>query len=242
MSYLEHFRELRNRLIYCFIFLFICFFIFFYNAQYLGSLLAKPLYELMDDSEQKRMIFTGLPEVFISYLKIALFASILTSFPFFILQFSLFISPALYKKEKAFFLPVFFLVPILFFTGVLFAYFILVPVIWNFFISFQVMQTENYFSIELESRFGEYMKLIMYLLFSCGISFLFPIFLIILSKLKIINVEILRKQRKFFIIGILIFSAVFTPPDIISQIGIALPLLIFFEIAILLIEFLNKKK
>ena len=86
------------------------------------------------------------------------------------------------------------------------------------------------------------MKLIMYLLFSCGLSFLFPVFLIILSKLKIINVEILRKQRKFFIIGILIFSAVFTPPDIISQIGIALPLLIFFEIAILLIEFLNKKK
>ena len=82
----------------------------------------------------------------------------------------------------------------------------------------------------------------MYLLFSCGLSFLFPIFLIILSKLKVISVEILRKQRKFFIIGILIFSAVFTPPDIVSQIGIALPLLIFFEIAILLIEFLNKKK
>ena len=205
-------------------------------------MLSKPLYNLIGDSEQKRMIFTGLPEVFISYLKIALFASVLTSFPFFILQFSLFISPALYKKEKTFFMPMFFLVPVLFFTGVLFAYFILIPVIWSFFISFQIPQTDNYFSIELESRFGEYMKLIMYLLFSCGLSFLFPIFLIILSKLKVISVEILRKQRKFFIIGILIFSAVFTPPDIVSQIGIALPLLIFFEIAILLIEFLNKKK
>ena len=123
MSYLEHFRELRNRLIYCFIFLFICFFIYFYNAQYLGSLLSKPLYNLIGDSEQKRMIFTGLPEVFISYLKIALFASVLTSFPFFILQFSLFISPALYKKEKNFFIPMFFFFLVFFFTGVLFGVF-----------------------------------------------------------------------------------------------------------------------
>ena len=103
MSYLEHFRELRNRLIYCFIFLFICFFIYFYNAQYLGSLLSKPLYNLIGDSEQKRMIFTGLPEVFISYLKIALFASVLTSFPFLFYN-SHYLFHQLYIRKKKTFL------------------------------------------------------------------------------------------------------------------------------------------
>ena len=115
MSYLEHFKELRNRLIYCFIFLFFCFFIYFYNAQFIGNILSKPLFNLIEDSDVKRMIFTGLPEVFVSYLKISLFAAVLTSFPFFILQFSLFISPALYKKEKNFFVPLFCLIPVFFF-------------------------------------------------------------------------------------------------------------------------------
>ena len=131
--------------------------------------------------------------------------------------------------------------PILFFLGLAFAYYILIPIIWSFFLSFEINSSVNDFSIELESRFGEYIKLMMYLLFSCGLSFLFPIFLLILAKMKLVSVNQLRKQRKYFFIGILIFSAVFTPPDIISQIGIALPLILFFEISILLIKFTSKK-
>ncbi len=241
MSYIDHFKELRNRLLYCFLFMFLCFCFFFYNSQLIGNILSKPLYNLMESSEEKRMIFTGLPEVFVSYLKISIFSSLLASFPFFILQFSLFISPALYKKEKFFFLPIFFLIPILFFLGVLFAYYFIIPIVWNFFISFQLDNNLQNFSIELESRFGEYMKLIMYLLFASGLSFLFPIFLIILSKINIVTVKSLREQRKYYFIGILIFSAVFTPPDIISQLGIAIPLIIFYEVAILLIVFFMKK-
>ena len=241
MSYLDHFKELRNRLILSFIFLFLCFIFFFYNADILAKFFTKPLFNILNNEENKRMIFTGLPEVFISYIKISIFTAFLTAFPFFILQFSLFISPALYKKERAFFLPIFFLVPILFFLGLAFAYYILIPIIWSFFLSFEINSSVNDFSIELESRFGEYIKLMMYLLFSCGLSFLFPIFLLILAKMKIVSVNQLRKQRKYFFIGILIFSAVFTPPDIISQIGIALPLILFFEISILLIKFTSKK-
>ena len=241
MSYFDHIKELRKRLIFCFLFMLVCFIFFFYNAEIISNILSKPLYNLFSDNDEKRMIFTGLPEVFISYLKISLFASFLSSFPFFILQFSMFISPALYKKEKVFFKPISFLIPILFFLGVIFAYFILIPIIWKFFLSFESAQSSDYFSIELESRMGEYMKLIMYLLFSCGLSFLFPILLIILAKLKVVSVESLKKQRKFFFIGILIFSAVFTPPDIISQLGIAIPLICFFEISLLLINVLIKK-
>ena len=204
MAYLDHLRELRNRILYCFIFLFLTFLISFYYSEKITNLLSYPLYNLLEDRETKRMIFTGLPEIFVSYLKVSLFCSFLFSFPFFALQLSIFISPALYKKEKRFFGPIIFLIPLLFYMGVIFAYFILIPVIWEFFLNF-----ENY-----------------------GSSSLFSI---------IVTVESLKKNRRFYFIGILIFGAVFTPPDIISQIGIAIPLILFFELSIYLIKFINKK-
>ena len=241
MSYFDHFRELRNRLILCFIFLISIFIISFFYSEKITNILTYPLYDAVVDKENKRMIFTGLPEVFVSYLKISLFSSFLVSFPFFIIQMSLFISPALYKKEKKFFIPLFYSIPFLFYIGVLFSYFFLIPIIWDFFVSFENLKSSNYFSIELESKFNEYIRLTMYLLFSTGFAFLFPIFLLFLAKLKIINSEILRNNRKYYFIGILIFGAVFTPPDIISQLGIAIPLFIFFELSIYLIDFLNKK-
>jgi sec-independent protein translocase protein TatC len=186
------------------------------------------------------MIFTGLPEVFLSNFKISLFASFLITFPFFIIQTVLFISPALYKKEKKIFFPVFFLIPILFFLGIIFAYYLLIPLIWEFFISF-----ENFFNtglkLELESRYSEYMKLIMFLLLASGISFEFPVLLILLVKFRILNIKILKKNRKYFFIGILIFSALLTPPDIISQLGIAIPLIIFYEFSLIFITFFLKK-
>ncbi len=241
MSYFDHFRELRNRLILCFIFLISIFIISFFYSEKITNILTYPLYDAVGDKENKRMIFTGLPEVFVSYLKISLFSSFLVSFPFFIIQMSLFISPALYKKEKKFFIPLFYSIPFLFYIGVLFSYFFLIPIIWDFFVSFENLKSSNYFSIELESKFNEYIRLTMYLLFSTGFAFLFPIFLLFLAKLKIINSEILRNNRKYYFIGILIFGAVFTPPDIISQLGIAIPLFIFFELSIYFIDFLNKK-
>ncbi len=241
MSYFDHFRELRNRLILCFIFLISIFIISFFYSEKITNILTFPLYDAVGEKENKRMIFTGLPEVFVSYLKISLFSSFLVSFPFFIIQMSLFISPALYKKEKKFFIPLFYSIPFLFYIGVLFSYFFLIPIIWDFFVSFENLKSSNYFSIELESKFNEYIRLTMYLLFSTGFAFLFPIFLLLLAKLKIINSEILRNNRKYYFIGILIFGAVFTPPDIISQLGIAIPLFIFFELSIYFIDFLNKK-
>ncbi len=241
MSYFDHFKELRNRLIFCFIFLISIFIISFFYSEKITNILTYPLYDAVSDKENKRMIFTGLPEVFVSYLKISLFSSFLVSFPFFIIQMSLFISPALYKKEKKFFIPLFYSIPFLFYIGVLFSYFFLIPIIWDFFVSFENLKSSNYFSIELESKFNEYIRLTMYLLFSTGFAFLFPIFLLILAKLKIINSQILRNNRKYYFIGILIFGAVFTPPDIISQLGIAIPLFIFFELSIYFIDFLNKK-
>ena len=240
MKYLSHVKELRNRLLISFLFLILSFIFFFYNASYLGEILSKPLFELLNKSENKRMIFTGLPEVFLSNLKISLFASFTISLPFLIIQVVLFISPAMYKKEKSFFFPIFFLIPILFFLGVVFAYYILIPIIWSFFISFESFFSSG-FNLELESRYSEYMRLIMYLLLASGLSFEFPILLIVLTKLRILNVNLLKNNRKYFFISILIFSALFTPPDIISQLGIAIPLIIFYEVSIVFINIFIKK-
>ena len=108
MKYLDHLKELRNRLLLSFLFLILSFIFFFYNASHLGELLSKPLFKLFVDSDDKRMIFTGLPEVFVSNLKISLFASFIISTPFLIFQIVLFLSPAMYKKEKKIFMPIFF--------------------------------------------------------------------------------------------------------------------------------------
>ncbi|MFL2660375.1 MAG: twin-arginine translocase subunit TatC [Alphaproteobacteria bacterium] len=240
MKYLSHLKELRNRLLYSFFFLIICFFFFLLNTSIISELLTKPLFNLLQNLDDRRMIFTGLPEVFVSNLKISLFASFIVSLPFFIIQTVLFISPALYKKEKKLFFPVFLMVPILFFLGVLFAYYILIPLIWTFFISFENFM-QNGFNLELESRYSEYMKLTMLLLLASGLSFEFPILLIILTKLNILNIKILKNNRKYFFIGILVFSALFTPPDIISQLGIAIPLIIFYEFSIVFIQYFFKK-
>ena len=241
MKYLDHLKELRNRLLLSFLFLFLCFFFFLYNVEYIGNFLTKPLFNLLSDSSNQRMIFTALPEVFVSNLKISLFASFLVSIPFLLIQVILFASPALYKKEKKILIPLAVLSPFFFFAGLLFAYYFLIPVIWNFFISYENFLNES-LPVELESKYSEYVKLTMFLLLASGLSFEFPVLIILLTKLKIFNQKFLSRNRKYFFIGILIFSAIFTPPDVISQIGIAIPLIIFYEFSILFIKIFLKDK
>ena len=241
MKYLDHLKELRNRLLLSFLFLFLCFFFFLYNVEYIGNFLTKPLFNLLSDSSNQRMIFTALPEVFVSNLKISLFASFLVSIPFLLIQVILFASPALYQKEKKIFIPLVVLSPFFFFAGLLFAYYFLIPVIWNFFISYENFLNES-LPVELESKYSEYVKLTMFLLLASGLSFEFPVLIILLTKLKIFNQKFLSRNRKYFFIGILIFSAIFTPPDVISQIGIAIPLIIFYEFSILFIKIFLKDK
>ena len=241
MKYIEYFRELRNRILLCFVFLIISFFFSFYNVNYISEILTFPLSVLLDGSDNKRMIFTGLQEVFVSNLKISLFSAFLISIPFFICQLMLFSSPALYKSEKKIFFPLVVLIIFFFFMGIFFAYFFLIPLIWSFFISYENFIDVSLLPIQLESRYSEYMKLTMFLLFSSGLSFEFPIVIIFLTKIGLFSELFLKKNRKYFLIGILVFSALFSPPDIISQIGIAIPLIIFYELSILFIRFFIKK-
>ena len=196
MKYLEYLRELRNRLLFSFLFMFFCFLFFFFKINLVIDVLTNPLYELLNNQENKRMIFTGLPEVFVSNLKVSFFVAFLFSLPIFIIQIILFTSPALYKKEKKVFVLVSIMSIIFFFLGILFAYFFLIPMIWSFFISYESF-VDGSLPIQLESRYSEYMKLTMFLLLASGLSFEFPILIIFLPKLGIFNELFLTKTRKF---------------------------------------------
>ena len=131
MKYLEYLRELRNRLLFSFSFMFFCFLFFFFNINLVVDALTNPLYQLLNNQENQRMIFTGLPEVFVSNLKLSLFVAFLFSLPIFIIQIILFTSPALYRKEKKVFVLVSIMSIVFFFLGILFAYFFLIPMIWS---------------------------------------------------------------------------------------------------------------
>ena len=239
MKYLQYLKELRNRILLSFVFLIVAFSFFFFNVSFVSEILTNPLMLALEGSQNKRIIFTALPEVFVSNIKIALFASFLFSVPFLLIQFILFLSPALYKKERNLFFPLIFMSVIFFFMGILFAYYFLIPLIWSFFTSFESFMSGS-LPIELETKYSEYLKLTMFLLLASGLSFEFPVFIILFTKLGFFDENFLTKNRKFFLIGILIFSALFTPPDIISQIGIAIPLIIFYELSILFIRFFKR--
>ena len=168
MKYLEYLKELRNRLLFSFSFMFLCFLFFFLNIGLVIETLTNPLYELLNNQENKRMIFTGLPEVFVSNLKVSFFVAFLFSLPIFIIQIILFTSPALYKKEKKVFVLVSIMSIIFFFLGILFAYFFLIPMIWSFFISYESF-VDGSLPIQLESRYSEF-----YILNSEGLSADYP--------------------------------------------------------------------
>ena len=241
MKYLEYFKELRNRLLICFSFIILSFIFFFFHVGQIVEILTNPLYELMSNPSNRRMIFTGLPEVFVSNLKVSLFASFLLSIPFLIIQIILFASPALYKKEKKVFITTSIMAIFFFILGVIFAYYFLIPIIWKFFLSYENF-IDGSLPIQLESRYSEYLKLTMFLLIASGLSFQFPILIIFFTKLGIFDIYFLKRNRKYFLLGILVFAALTTPPDIISQIGIAIPLIIFYESSILFIKFFFKRK
>lgn len=228
-----HFSELRKRLWISLVFFILSMIFCYYFIEDIFNVLIYPLDRAMSViGGTKRMIFTNLTEGFIVYLKLAGFGGIVLSFPVWIWQLWKFISPALYKREKRKVLPFLIISPFLFITGALFVYFLIVPLAWQFLIGFQSQTT--LMPIELEARISDYLSLITSLIIVFGFCFQLPVILVLLMRFKIINVSSLVKFRKFVIVGIFIIAAFVTPPDVISQIALAIPLLLMYEIAILI--------
>jgi len=242
-SFTSHFVELRSRLINSLIFIFITFIISYFYAEQIYYFLVEPYANAVkDDQIPRRLIFTALHETFIAYIKVAFFAAIFLGSPVLLIQIYKFIAPGLYKNEKKALLPYLIFTPILFLLGGLLVYYLVMPLAIKFFLSFETIGSNANLPIQLEAKVNEYLSLVMRLIFAFGISFQLPILLNLLAKIGVVNSDYLKKRRRYVIVIIFALAAILTPPDPITQVGLAIPLLLLYELSIFTVKFNEKKK
>mgnify|MGYP002640870448 CR=1 FL=1 len=242
MPLVEHLTELRRRLIYALIGFIITFFICFAFADMLFNFLVEPLARVWGNTGNHRLIFTALHEKFFTDIKIAFFAAAFVAFPLISGQLWFFVAPGLYRKEKRAFLPFLVATPFLFFAGGTFVYYFLMPVAWQFFTSFEQIAGQGPMAIELEPKVNEYLSLVMRLIFAFGISFELPVVLTLLVKVGLTSAEGLRKKRRYAIVIAFIAAAVLTPPDPLSQLALALPIIFLYEVSILCARLIERRR
>ena len=238
MNFLDHLKELRQKLIYSIIFFIFSFIISFYFSQSIFEFLAKPLTSILQDGNG--LIYTALQEAFLTNVKVAFFTAAFISFPFLSFQIWSFISPGLLKKEKKISLPSLIAIPFLFLLGAAVVYYLISPIAWKFFLSFQTSQADS-INITLQAKMNEYLSLMMTFIFAFGLAFQLPVVLLLLVRVGVLTIQQLVSFRKYAIVLAFIFAAIITPPDPFSQISLALPVIILYEISILISRFLSKK-
>jgi len=241
-SFTSHFVELRSRLLSSLIFIFIVFIISYFFAEQIYNFLVEPYANAVrDDKATRRLIFTALHETFITYLKVAFFAAIFFGSPVLLIQIYKFIAPGLYKNEKKAILPYLISTPILFLLGGILVYYLVMPLAIKFFLSFETIGSSSTLPIQLEAKVNEYLSLIMRLIFAFGISFQLPILLNLLARIGFVNSSYLKTRRRYVVVIIFAMAAILTPPDPITQIGLAIPLLLLYELSIFTVRFTEKK-
>ena len=238
----DHLIELRRRVLWTLSGFLVAFLGCYHFSQEIFSFLVKPLLLAFEGQAGRRLIYTGLAEAFMAYIKVSLFVASLITFPLFAVQIWLFIAPGLYPLEKKAFLPFLIATPALFLGGAAFAYYLVIPPAWKFFLHFEMSPGEGALPLQLEARISEYLSIMMQLVLAFGISFLLPIVLVLLGRIGLLKSSLLIKSRRYSFLLILIFAAIITPPDIPSMLGLALPLYLLYEISIFIVRFLEKKK
>jgi sec-independent protein translocase protein TatC len=238
---IEHFIELRKRLLWSFLAMAIGTGICFLFVEQIYGFWVKPLANAMGEGDTHRLIYTGLTEAFFTYFKVAFFSGVFLTFPIILLQIWKFIAPGLYKHERKAFLPFLIATPVLFFAGGAMVYCAVMPMAWHFFLSFQTTGAETVLPIQLEARVSEYLDLIMTLVFAFGMCFQMPVVLTLMAKADLITADHLKKFRRYAIVIIFTIAAILTPPDVLSQIILAVPLLGLYELSILLITHVQKQ-
>ena len=242
-SFVGHLTELRSRLVKSIVYLFVFFIICYIFSESIYNFLLAPYADAVkNDDSNRRMIFTALHETFIVYLKVAFFAAIFVTSPIILTQIWKFVAPGLYKNEKKALLPYLIATPTLFLLGGMLVYYLIMPLAIKFFLTFETPAQINSLPIQLEPKVNEYLSLIMRLIFAFGISFQLPVLLSLLARVGFINSEYLKRRRKYVIVIIFAVAALLTPPDPITQIGLGIPLLILYELSILSVKLIEKKK
>jgi sec-independent protein translocase protein TatC len=243
MPLIDHLVELKNRLTVAIGALFIAFLGCYYFAGDIYAFLVAPLAEILSDlGGNRRMIYTALHEAFFTQLKVSFFAAFLLAFPVIATQFWRFLAPGLYKNEKAALAPYLVLSPILFIAGGALVYYLIMPMAWKFFLSFETMGVDGSLPIQLEAKVNEYLSLVMKLIFAFGISFQLPLVLTLLARIGLCTSRGLAAKRKYAIVITFIFAAFMTPPDIISQVGLAIPIMLLYEVSIFSVRAVERKR
>ncbi len=232
--FVSHLEELRKRLIVCAITVGVGFVIAYIFSEHLFQLLILPLKEVMPEGGQ--LIFTNLPEMFFAYLKVAFIAGILASAPLIFYQIWLFVAPGLYRKEKKYLIPFVVSSTFLFVGGALFGYFVVFPFGFKFFIGFANEYVKALPSVK------QYLSFSIKLLFAFGVVFELPVVIFFLAKIGVVTPKLLRKKRKYAILLTFALAAILTPPDVITQCMMAVPLIVLYEIGILVAILARKKK
>ncbi len=241
-GFVSHLIELRKRLINTLIFLFILFVVCYLFSDYIYGFLVEPYANAVkNDNLDRRLIFTALQETFLTYLKVSFFTAFFFTSPFILIQIWKFIAPGLYEHEKSAIMPYLVITPVLFLLGGMLVYYLIMPLAIKFFLSFESLGNVTNLPIQLEAKVNEYLSLVMKLIFAFGLSFQLPVVLSLLARVGLIDSYFLKERRKFVVVIIFAAAAILTPPDPITQIGLALPLLILYELSIFSVKFIEKK-
>jgi sec-independent protein translocase protein TatC len=238
---IEHLIELRSRLIKSLIAFFAMFFLSFFFAKQIYNILLFPYEFAAGPNAEVKLIYTAPQEFLFTQIKLGLFGAAFLSFPVLASQIYMFVAPGLYKNERSAFLPYLIATPFCFLLGASFVYFVAMPLAMKFFLSMQQAGGDGQATISLLPRVSEYLSLIMTLIFAFGITFQLPVVLTILARVGITNSKWLKEKRRYAIVGVFVLAAVLTPPDVISQLALAIPTLLLYEISIWLVQMTEKK-
>jgi sec-independent protein translocase protein TatC len=243
MPLLDHLVELRRRLMWSIGAFFIAFFVCYFFSNRIYFFLAEPLAAVLRAQGQHdpHLIYTQLYEAFFTRIKVAFFGAAFIAFPVIAGQIYMFVAPGLYRSEKRALLPFLIATPVLFLLGAALAYYFVFPFAWKFFASFQSNTGGGGVPIELLPRVSEYLDLVMKLIFAFGITFELPVLLTLLAKVGIVTSKGLKRYRRYAWVGMFVIAAILAPPDVITQSGLALPLIALYEVSILAAKMVEPK-